>query len=113
MADGKILQVIGPVVDIVFHEREVPEILNAVKIEDAQKGIDLTLEVEQLIGNNTARCIALGATDGLSRGMKAKDLKQPISVPVGEQTLGRMFNLLGKPIDEKGAVANPQKRSVI
>lgn len=113
MADGKILQIIGPVVDIVFPEREVPEILNAVKIEDAKKGIDLTLEVEQLIGNNTARCIALGATDGLSRGMKAKDLGQPISVPVGEQTLGRMFNLLGNPIDEKGAVANPEKRSVI
>jgi len=110
MADGEIIQVIGPVVDIRFPEKEVPEILNAIKVEDPERNIDLTLEVEQLVGNNTARCIALGPTDGLVRSMKAKDLGQPISVPVGEQTLGRVFNLLGEPIDGKGPVPNPEKR---
>lgn len=110
MADGEIVQVIGPIVDIRFPEKEVPEILNAIKVEDHDRNIDLTLEVEQLVGNNTARCIALGPTDGLVRSMKAKDLGQPISVPVGEQTLGRVFNLLGEPIDGKGLVPNPEKR---
>ena len=113
MADGEIIQVIGPVVDIRFPEKEVPEILNAIKVEDPERNIDLTLEVEQLVGNNTARCIALGPTDGLVRSMKAKDLGQPISVPVGEQTLGRVFNLLGEPIDGKGRVPNPEKRLAI
>jgi len=110
MAEGNILQVIGPVVDIRFPEREVPEILNAIKIQDPERHIDLTLEVEQLTGNNTARCIALGTTDGLVRGMKAVDTGGPISVPVGDQTLGRIFNLLGEPIDNLGALANPEKR---
>jgi len=113
MADGEIIQVIGPVVDIRFPEKETPDILNAIKVEDPERNIDLTLEVEQLVGNNTARCIALGPTDGLVRSMKAKDLGQPISVPVGEQTLGRVFNLLGEPIDGKGRVPNPEKRLAI
>ena len=82
MADGEILQVIGPVVDIRFPEGEVPEILNAIKITDESRKIDLTLEVEQLIGNNTARCMALGVTEGLVRGMKAVDLGGPVTVPV-------------------------------
>ncbi len=113
MADGEILQVIGPMVDIRFPEAETPEILNAIKIEDAERQINLTLEVEQLIGNNTARCIALGATDGLVRGMKARDLKKPITVPVGEQTLGRVFNLLGETIDGKGPIPHPEQRNSI
>jgi F-type H+-transporting ATPase subunit beta len=113
MANGKILQVIGPMVDIRFPESETPEILNAIKIEDKDRGIDLTLEVEQLIGNNTARCIALGATEGLVRGMAATDVGKPITVPVGEQTLGRMFNLLGETIDGKGPVSEPDKRNSI
>jgi len=106
MAEGKILQIIGPSVDIKFPENEGPQLLNAVKVIDESKGIDLTLEVEQNIGNNTVRCIALGSTDGLSRGMSAMDMGSPIQVPVGEQTLGRIFNLLGDPIDGKGPVAN-------
>jgi F-type H+-transporting ATPase subunit beta len=110
MANGEIIQVMGPVVDIVFPEGEAPQILNAIKVEDKDRDIDLTLEVEQLTGNYTARCIALGPTDGLSRGMKAVDLGGPVTVPVGEQALGRIFNLLGDTIDGKGRLQNPDKR---
>ncbi len=110
MAYGEIIQVIGPSVDIRFPEHEMPRILNAVKIEDKEKNIDLTLEVAQHIGNDTVRCIALASTDGLVRGMKALDTGKTITVPVGGQTLGRIFNLLGTPIDNKGALANPDKR---
>ncbi len=113
MADGEILQVIGPVVDIRFPEGEVPEILNAIKIVDKARSINLTLEVEQLIGNNTARCMALDVTEGLVRGMKAQDMGAPIHVPVGEQTLGRICNLLGEPIDETGPVPDPKKNASI
>ncbi len=113
MAQGKIIQVIGPSVDIRFPEHEVPQLLNAVKVESAELKIDLTLEVAQIIGNNTVRCIALSPTDGLSRGMKAKDLGTPITVPVGEQTLGRIFNVLGQTIDGKGEVAYPELRDQI
>jgi F-type H+/Na+-transporting ATPase subunit beta len=113
MAEGTIIQVIGPMVDIRFPEGEVPELLNALKIEQPDRGIDLTLEVEQLIGNNTARCVALGATDGLVRNMKALDTGKPISVPVGEQTLGRVFNMLGETIDDRGPVPHPESRAVI
>ena len=110
MAYGEVIQVIGPSVDIRFPEHEMPRILSAVKIEDKERAIDLTLEVAQHIGNDTVRCIALASTDGLVRGMKALDTGNTITVPVGEQTLGRIFNLLGTPIDNKGALANPDKR---
>lgn len=108
MASGEIIQVIGPSVDIRFPDNEVPNLLNAVKVEDAQRKIDLTLEVAQMIGNNTVRCIALSSTDGLFRGMKARDLGTQITVPIGRQTLGRIFNVLGKTIDGKPAVSNPE-----
>jgi F-type H+/Na+-transporting ATPase subunit beta len=107
MREGTIVQVIGPCVDIRFEDHEVPSLFNAVKIEDNDRKIDLTLEVAQQIGNNTVRCIALASTDGLARGMKAFDTEKPISVPVGPQTLGRIFNLLGKPLDGKGPVTDP------
>jgi len=110
MAEGEIIQVIGPSVDIKFPENQLPRILNAVKIEYPDKKIALTLEVAQHIGNNTVRCIALASSDGLVRGMKAKDTGSPITVPVGEQTLGRIFNLLGSPIDDKGPVSHPEKK---
>ena len=113
MAYGKVVQIIGPVVDIEFPEGQAPHIYNAVKIEDVEKKIELTLEVEQLTGNYTARCIALGPTDGISRGMKANDLGSPITVPVGEQTIGRIFNLLGEPIDGKGRINEDGKRAPI
>ena len=113
MANGQIIQVIGPIVDIKYPEKEVPQLLNAIKILYPELRIDLTLEVAQDIGNNTVRCISLGATDGLSRGLMAVDTGAPISVPIGKQTLGRIFNLLGEPIDGKGALADPGKRSSI
>jgi len=113
MAIGEIIQVIGPTVDIKFPGNEVPQLLNAVKIEDLPRNINLTLEVAQIIGNNTVRCIALGPTDGLMRGMKADDLGSPITVPVGKQTLGRMFNVLGETIDKKGPLPQPKERSSI
>jgi F-type H+-transporting ATPase subunit beta len=109
MARGEIIQVIGPSVDIRFSHDELPSLLNAVKIEYPDKKINLVLEVAQQIGNNTVRCIALGSTDGLVRGMIAQDLNLPIQVPVGQQTLGRIFNVLGQTIDEKGAVPEPDK----
>ncbi len=113
MAEGEIIQVIGPVVDIRFPEMETPEIFSAVRIEDPAKNVALTLEVEQLIGNNTARCISMGPTDGLVRGMKARDLGMPIKVPIGEQTLGRVFNLLGEAIDGMGPIPHPENRNSI
>ncbi len=107
---GKIIQVMGPSVDIQFEPDSLPAIFNALEIEDPVRKTKLVLEVAQHIGDNVVRCIALASTDGLVRGMKAKDTGGPISVPVGEQTLGRIFNLLGEPIDEKGPVPDPKKR---
>lgn len=109
MGVGTIVQVIGPSVDIQFDADALPALLNAIKIEVPEKNINLTLEVAQHIGDNVVRCIALASTDGLIRGMKAVDTGAPISVPVGEQTLGRIFNLLGQPIDQKGPI-NTEKR---
>ena len=110
MTEGVITQVIGPSVDVQFPNEALPKITNAVKIEDAARKINLTMEVAQHVGNNVVRCIAMGSTEGLNRGMKVKDTGLPISVPVGPQSLGRIFNLLGDPIDEQGPVAEPKKR---
>src|SRR5215831_7131540 len=105
MAIGKIVQIQGPVVDVAFPAGELPAILNAVTIVDAPRKIDLTTEVAQHLGNDIVRCIAMSSTDGLVRGMPATDTGGPITVPVGRETLGRVFNLLGNPIDEGGDVA--------
>ncbi len=110
MSEGVITQVIGPSVDVQFPNDVLPKITNAVKIEDVARKINLTLEVAQHVGNNVVRCIAMGSTEGLNRGMKVKDMGLPISVPVGPQSLGRIFNLLGDPIDEQGPVPEPKKR---
>ena len=109
MATGHIVQVQGPVVDLGFNPGELPSINNAVLIQDADRHIDLTVEVAQHLGNDVVRCIAMSTTDGLVRGMAAADTGQPITVPVGDQTLGRVFNLLGKAIDEKGPVASKER----
>jgi F-type H+-transporting ATPase subunit beta len=99
MAEGQVQAVVGPVVDCKFPADALPEILNAIKIEDKDRNIDLTVEVAQMLGNDIVRCIAMSTTDGLVRGMKAVDTGGPISVPVGPETLGRVWNLLGKTID--------------
>ena len=98
---GKIAQIIGPVVDVRFSE-ELPAILNALEVKATDKKI--VLEVQQHLGDEKVRTIAMGSTDGLKRGMEVEDLGKPISVPVGKETLGRMFDVLGDPIDEKGAL---------
>ncbi|MCC6671443.1 MAG: F0F1 ATP synthase subunit beta [Planctomycetes bacterium] len=97
--EGKVLQVFGPVVDVVFPEGHLPAIYNAIRIHERERGIDLTLEVAQQLGNATARCVALASTDGLVRGMKAVDSGGPISVPVGKETMGRLFDVLGRPLE--------------
>ena len=99
---GKITQIIGAVLDIKFTEGNLPEINDAIRIplRGDQAGKELTVEVSQHLGDDTVRCIAMGSTDGLVRGMDAVAAGGPISVPVGENTLGRMFNVLGDPIDE-------------
>ena len=99
---GKITQIVGAVLDIKFKEGELPQINEAIKIKRAD-GSDLTVEVAQHLGDDTVRCIAMGPTDGLMRGMDAQATGAPITVPVGENTLGRMFNVLGEPIDNKPA----------
>jgi F-type H+/Na+-transporting ATPase subunit beta len=113
MLYGEIIQVIGPSVDIKFAENETPQLMHAIKVEDKEKNINLTLEVAQHIGNNTVKCIAFGPTEGLVRGMKAYSLNEPVTVPVGDQTLGRIFNLLGETIDNAGPIKDPKKRMSI
>ncbi len=101
---GKVVQVMGPVVDVRFSDGELPAIYNAIKIKDEARGIDLTCEAAQHLGDDIVRTVALSSTDGLVRGMDAIDTGAPIKVPVGRATLGRLFNLLGEPIDERGPV---------
>ncbi|MBC5581739.1 F0F1 ATP synthase subunit beta [Anaerofilum sp. BX8] len=95
---GRIVQVTGPVLDIKFEEGQLPALLNAVEVE--ADGRRLVAEVAQQIGDNVARCIAMSSTDGLTRGLPARDTGGPITVPVGHATLGRIFNLLGEPVDD-------------
>jgi len=99
---GKVVQVIGPTVDVAFDPDKLPQILNAIQIDDPSRDIRLTVEAALHMGDNIVRCIAMSSTDGLVRGMEARDTGSPISVPVGEPGLGRIFNLLGEPIDQKG-----------
>jgi F-type H+-transporting ATPase subunit beta len=106
--EGRVVQVIGPVVDVEFPEQHLPPIYNAVKIVDdgtlGMTPIDVTAEVAQHLGESRARCVAMQPTDGIVRGMRAIDLGGPISVPVGRKTLGRVIDVLGNPVDEKGPV---------
>ena len=111
---GKVVQVIGPVVDIEFAPERLPDLLTAIRIEGEVEGqkIDLTLEAAQHLGNNVVRCIAMASTDGLQRGMEAIDLGSPISVPVGPETLGRLFNVLGEPIDGGPSLEDVSRRPI-
>ncbi|MBO4391449.1 MAG: F0F1 ATP synthase subunit beta [Lachnospiraceae bacterium] len=100
---GQVSQIIGAVLDIKFAINEMPKINDAITITDKEHGINLTVEAAQHLGDGVVRCIAMGPTDGLRRGMEAVSTGNPISVPVGEETLGRIFNVLGQPIDNKPA----------
>jgi F-type H+-transporting ATPase subunit beta len=100
MSSGKIVQIIGAVIDVEFPRDSIPKIYDALTVE----GADLTLEVQQQLGDGVVRCIALGSSDGLKRGLVANNTGAPISVPVGKGTLGRIMNVLGQPIDEAGPV---------
>ncbi len=107
---GKVIQVMGPVVDVRFPEGALPNILNALTIP--LKGGKLTVEVAQHIGGNTARCIAMSSTDGLQRGVDVEDTGAPISVPVGKETLGRIFNVLGEAVDNMPTPETKQRREI-
>ncbi len=117
--DGRVVQVIGPVVDVEFPEGHLPAIYNAVEINDTSEAGDLHVvtEVTQHLGENRVRCVAMEPTDGLVRGMKAIDTGAPITMPVGRETLGRVLNVIGEPVDEqgpvrhRGALADPPRRA--
>ncbi|MBQ9060221.1 MAG: F0F1 ATP synthase subunit beta [Firmicutes bacterium] len=110
MNKGRIHQVIGPVIDIKFNEDEMPELLNAVEIEiDGRK---IVTEVAQHLGDDVARCVALSSTDGLRRGMEATDTGNPIRISVGKEVLGRMFNVIGEPIDDMPALETELKAAI-
>ncbi len=106
MNEGRVSQVIGAVVDVSFEGAELPAILNALEV--SRPGDRLVLEVQQHLGESTVRCIAMDSTDGLVRGMKVKNSGRPIMMPVGAATLGRVLNVIGEPIDEKGPVQTEQ-----
>ena len=103
---GTVSQIMGPVLDIRFPEGELPQLLNAIEIQNGE--VTVVAEVAQHIGDNVVRCVAMSSTDGLRRGIEAVDTGAPISVPVGEQCLGRVFNLLGQPIDDGDAIKNAE-----
>src|SRR5438309_6236268 len=111
---GRIVQIIGSTFDAEFEEGHLPEIYNALKIDAEHKGVKvhLTGEVQQHLGGNRVRAVALGSTDGLVRGMNVLDTGGPVKVPVGKETLGRVFNLLGEPIDNRGPVNATEYRTI-
>ena len=107
MATGKIVQIIGAVIDVEFPQDAVPKVYDALKVESG-----LTLEVQQQLGGGVVRCIALGASDGLKRGLSVENTNKPISVPVGVKTLGRIMNVLGEPIDERGPIGAEEEWAI-
>ncbi|MBZ0135187.1 MAG: F0F1 ATP synthase subunit beta [Planctomycetes bacterium] len=109
---GKVVQVIGPVIDVQFTEQHVPQIYTALKIKDASKNMNITLEVQQHLGRDQVRTVAMDATDGVVRGQSVEDTGAPISVPVGDECLGRIFNLLGDAVDGKPDVTTKERRAI-
>ncbi len=103
-ASGKVVQILGGVVDVAFPAGELPEIYEALEIQVEGEELPLILEVEKHLGNDVVRCVAMGATDGLQRGVEVRRTGAPITVPVGDAALGRIFNVLGRPVDEGGPV---------
>ncbi|KAB8312104.1 MULTISPECIES: F0F1 ATP synthase subunit beta [Rahnella] len=110
MATGKIIQVIGAVVDVEFPQDAVPNVYHALEVENGTS--KLVLEVQQQLGGGVVRCIAMGTSDGLRRGLKVNNLEHPIEVPVGVATLGRIMNVLGEPIDMKGEIGEEERRAI-
>src|SRR5438270_282027 len=114
---GHIVQITGPVVDVEFEEGHVPDIYTALEIDvdnsqaedNAAAGNRVVLEVEQSLGNNWVRAVSMNPTEGLARGMNVRNTGQPISVPVGEAVLGRVFNVIGDPVDDKGPVQTNER----
>src|SRR5216684_8009871 len=109
---GKIVEVLGAVVDVEFPTDQLPGIYNELRTRAVGSDHDLALEVEQQLGNNWVRCVALGPTDGLQRGIDAIDMGAPISVPVGPKTLGRIFNVLGHAVDNKPEVTDAPRMPI-
>ncbi|NCO37767.1 MAG: F0F1 ATP synthase subunit beta [Armatimonadetes bacterium CG_4_10_14_3_um_filter_66_18] len=109
MGVGRVVEVIGPVVDCEFPRDDLPDIYNAIRVQDEARNLDLVLEVAQHLGDSVVRCISMTATDGLIRGAEAVDTGEPITVPVGEETLGRLFDMLGRPVDNLGEVRAAQR----
>jgi F-type H+/Na+-transporting ATPase subunit beta len=107
-ATGHVVQVIGPVVDVAFGEENLPDIFTALEVEGRGDGDRLVLEAQQNLGNGVVRTIAMQSTEGLQRGVKVRDTGLPIQVPVGRETLGRMFNVIGEPIDGMPQIENPK-----
>jgi len=109
---GRVVQVIGPVVDIEFPDGNIPKIYNAIKIQNEENDIDLTCEVMKQLGDDRVKTVAMSSTDGLVRGMKAVDQGESISTPVGEAVLGRVFNVLGETIDNRGEVETEERMPI-
>ena len=111
---GHITQIIGSTFDAQFEEDQLPAIYNAVKVVSKHKGVDINLtgEIQQHLGGGRVRCVALGGTDGLIRGQDCIDTGSPVTVPVGDATLGRVFNLLGEPIDGRGPITATERRPI-
>src|SRR5258706_14583703 len=105
---GKVVEVLGAVIDVEFPPDKIPEIYNEVRTRIEGSDQDLVLEVEQLLRNNWVRCVAMGPTDDLQRGVDAYDTGQPITVPVGPKSLGRIFNVLGRAVDSKPDIPHAQ-----
>ena len=108
MATGKITQIIGAVIDVEFPRESIPNIYEALKLKD----VDLTLEVQQQLGDGVVRTIAMGSSGGLKRGIAVESTGKPINVPVGQATLGRIMDVLGNPIDERGPVSQELTASI-
>ena len=108
MSSGRIVQIIGAVIDVEFPRDEVPNVYDALVVDD--KG--LTLEVQQQLGDGVVRSIAMGSSEGISRGLSVKNTAAPISVPVGVETLGRIMDVLGNPIDEKGPIGEQERMAI-
>src|SRR5210317_1510302 len=108
MSSGKVVQVIGAVIDVEFPRDSVPKVYDALKVPER----DLTLEVQQQLGDGVVRAIAMGSSEGISRGLSVNNTNAPISVPVGIETLGRIMDVLGNPIDEKGPIGEKERAAI-